>query len=81
MVAYLFELGYDLMLAPVDTISKSPGFETQLRIFGGQDSQTALLLIAELIVLRTTSLVIISLRARTRTLSLDEAGRTHVRMH
>jgi flavin-binding protein dodecin len=33
MVAYLCELGYDLMLAPAKNISRSPGFETPLGVF------------------------------------------------
>jgi hypothetical protein len=33
MVAYLCELGYDLMIAPDANISKSPGFETPLGVF------------------------------------------------
>ena len=37
MIAYLFELAYDLMLAQRDNVSRSPGFETPLGIFGGQD--------------------------------------------
>jgi hypothetical protein len=32
MVAYLCELGYDLMIAPGANISKSPGFETPRRV-------------------------------------------------
>lgn len=34
MVGYLFELIYDLMLAPDDNVSCSPGFESPLGIFG-----------------------------------------------
>jgi hypothetical protein len=33
MVAYLFELVYDLMLAPEENVSSSPGFERPLAIF------------------------------------------------
>ena len=35
MVGYLFELVYDLMISPRDNVSRSPGFETPLGIFGG----------------------------------------------
>ena len=35
MVGYLFELFYDLMLSPDANVSRSPGFETCLGIFGG----------------------------------------------
>ena len=35
MVGYLFELAYDLMISPRDNVSRSPGFETPLGIFGG----------------------------------------------
>ena len=34
MVGYLFELAYDLMISPTDNVSRSPGFETPLGIFG-----------------------------------------------
>ena len=34
MVGYLFELGYDLMIAPSANVSESAGFETPLGIFG-----------------------------------------------
>ena len=37
MVGYLFELFYDLMIAPRNNVSCSPGFETCLGIFGGTD--------------------------------------------
>jgi hypothetical protein len=37
MVGYLAELCYDLALAPKDNVSESPGFETPLGIFGGQE--------------------------------------------
>ena len=35
IVGYAFELVYDLMISPLDNISKSPGFETPLGVFGG----------------------------------------------
>jgi hypothetical protein len=35
MVGFLFELGYDLMIADGDNVSESPGFEPCLGIFGG----------------------------------------------
>jgi len=35
MVSYLFELGYELCLAPAHDVSESPGFETPLGVFGG----------------------------------------------
>mmetsp|Transcript_43463 Transcript_43463/g.73934 ORF Transcript_43463/g.73934 Transcript_43463/m.73934 type:complete len:596 (-) Transcript_43463:239-2026(-) len=35
MVGYLFELAYDLMISPRENVSRSPGFETPLGIFGG----------------------------------------------
>ena len=35
MVGYLFELFYDLMIAPRHNVSQSPGFETPLGVFGG----------------------------------------------
>jgi hypothetical protein len=35
MVGYLFELAYNLMIAPQDNVSRSPGFESCLGIFGG----------------------------------------------
>ena len=34
MAGYLFELVYDLMISPTDNVSRSPGFETPLGIFG-----------------------------------------------
>ena len=37
MVAYLFELGYDLMISENDNVSSSPGFELPLGIFGDSD--------------------------------------------
>ena len=35
MAAYLFELCYELCLAPSANVSESPGFETVIGIFGG----------------------------------------------
>jgi hypothetical protein len=35
IVAYLFEFGYDLALSPENDVSRSPGFELILGIFGG----------------------------------------------
>ena len=35
VIAYLFEFGYDLALSPVNNVSRSPGFESILGIFGG----------------------------------------------
>ena len=35
MVSYLFELGYELCLAPAYNVSESPGFETPHGVFGG----------------------------------------------
>ena len=35
MAGYLFELVYDLMISPRDNVSRSPGFETPLGVFGG----------------------------------------------
>ena len=35
MAGYLFELVYDLVISPRDNVSRSPGFETPLGIFGG----------------------------------------------
>jgi hypothetical protein len=40
LVAYLCELGYDLALSPNHNVSRSPGFETPLGIFGGHESST-----------------------------------------
>ncbi len=37
MIGYMFELLYDLMISPRDNVSRSPGFETPLGIFGGSD--------------------------------------------
>ena len=37
-VGYLCELAYDLCLAPDMNVSRSPGFETPLGIFGGNNS-------------------------------------------
>lgn len=34
---YLFEIYYDLLIAPMDNISRSPGFETCLGIFGNTE--------------------------------------------
>jgi len=34
---YLFELFYDLLIAPADNISRSPGFEACLGIFGNTE--------------------------------------------
>ena len=36
MLAYLFELTYDLMLSNRDNVSRSPGFETCIGVFGGK---------------------------------------------
>ena len=36
MVGFLLELGYDLMINSDDNVSKSPGFEPCLGIFGGE---------------------------------------------
>ena len=35
VISYLFELGYDLALSPENNVSRSPGFESILGIFGG----------------------------------------------
>jgi hypothetical protein len=35
VIAYLFEFGYDLALSPENNVSRSPGFELILGIFGG----------------------------------------------
>ena len=35
MLGYLFELFYDLMISPSANVSRSPGFESCLGIFGG----------------------------------------------
>ena len=35
VIAYLFEFGYDLALSPENNVSRSPGFESILGIFGG----------------------------------------------
>jgi hypothetical protein len=35
VIAYLFELGYDLSLSPENNVSRSPGFEPILGVFGG----------------------------------------------
>ena len=35
IIAYQFELGYDLAIASRDNVSKSPGFESFIGIFGG----------------------------------------------
>ena len=36
MVGFLLELGYDLIINNDDNVSKSPGFEPYLGIFGGE---------------------------------------------
>jgi hypothetical protein len=36
-VGYLLELYYDLLISPIDNISRSPGFETCLGIFGNTE--------------------------------------------
>ena len=33
MIAYLFELGYDLAISPADNVSQNPGFESCLGIW------------------------------------------------
>ena len=35
VIAYLFEFGYNLALSPENNMSRSPGFESILGIFGG----------------------------------------------
>ncbi len=35
MASYLFELVYELCIAPDHNVSQSPGFETPLGVFGG----------------------------------------------
>ena len=35
VIAYLFKFGYDLALSPENNVSRSPGFESILGIFGG----------------------------------------------
>ncbi len=35
IIAYLFEFGYDLAISPEKNVSRSPGFETVLGVFGG----------------------------------------------
>ena len=35
VIAYLFEFGYDLALSPENNVSRSPGFESIIGIFGG----------------------------------------------
>ncbi len=35
VIAYLFEFGYDLALSPENHVSRSPGFESILGVFGG----------------------------------------------
>jgi hypothetical protein len=35
IIAYLFEFGYDLAISPENNVSRSPGFETVLGVFGG----------------------------------------------
>jgi len=35
MLVYLFELFYDLMISPSASVSRSPGIESCLGIFGG----------------------------------------------
>ena len=35
VIAYLFEFGYNLALSPENNVSRSPGFESILGIFGG----------------------------------------------
>lgn len=37
IVAYQFELGYDLAIAARDNVSESPGFESFLGVFGGRE--------------------------------------------
>lgn len=37
IVAYQVELGYDLAIEPSLNVSRSPGFESVLGIFGGQE--------------------------------------------
>ena len=33
MISYLFELGYDLCLSPLDCVSNNPGFESVLGVW------------------------------------------------
>jgi hypothetical protein len=35
MCSYQFEMGYDLAISPSCNVSKSPGFESVLGIYGG----------------------------------------------
>ena len=37
MCAYQFEMGYDLAISPGCNVSRSPGFESVLGIYGGQE--------------------------------------------
>ena len=37
VVAYLLELVYDLMISPRDNVSRSPGFETCIGVFGNTE--------------------------------------------
>ena len=37
MYAYQFEMGYDLAISPGCNVSRSPGFESVLGIYGGQE--------------------------------------------
>ncbi len=48
VIAYLFELGYDLALSPENNFSQSPGFETIFGIFGGQEKHQKYSVLASL---------------------------------
>jgi hypothetical protein len=37
MCVYQLEMGYDLAISPGCNVSRSPGFESVLRIYGGQE--------------------------------------------
>lgn len=39
ILAYQFEIGYDLAIASGDNVSESPGFESFIGIFGGSTEQ------------------------------------------
>jgi hypothetical protein len=35
MIGYAFEKAYDLSISPAHNVSRNPGFETPLGVFGG----------------------------------------------
>jgi hypothetical protein len=48
VIAYLFEFGYNLALSPENNVSRSPGFESILGVFGGWENQKVYNVLASL---------------------------------